>query len=128
MKTATYIAAYDTEADACLEAVRKIVKVHEKFEMPATFFLVARLLDKQGAEYRAILGGNPLFEIASHSYTHMLLRDHGTGGKAGPPEQYEREIVESKKRIEDHFGRPVRGFRAPVSQGPPRPTSGRGWR
>jgi len=36
-------------------------------------------------------------------------------GKAGPVERYGRELVESKKRIEDVFGRAVIGFRPPVS-------------
>jgi peptidoglycan/xylan/chitin deacetylase (PgdA/CDA1 family) len=110
----TYIAAYDTESDACLEGVRRIVQVHEKHHMPATFFLVARLLDGQGEEYRRLLGDNPLFEIACHSYTHMLLRPHRLCGQPGPTEQHPREIIESKRRIEDHFARAVTGFRTPV--------------
>ncbi len=111
----TYLAAYDVEHPDCLAALRSIVRVHEKHNMPGTCFIVAQLLDRQGAEYRALLGGHPLFEIACHSYTHMLLRDHPLCGKAGPKEQHEREVVASKKRIEDHFACAVEGFRAPVS-------------
>jgi peptidoglycan/xylan/chitin deacetylase (PgdA/CDA1 family) len=110
-----YIAAYDTETAACLAAVRKIVKVHERFEIPGTFFIVAQLLDAQQAEYVALLKGHPLFEIASHSYTHMVLRDTPEFGQAGPVEQFPHEIVDSKKRIEDAFGCRALGFRAPVS-------------
>ena len=110
-----YIAAYDTETPACLEAVRSIVKAHERFEMPATFFIVAGLLDDQEAEYAALLKDHPLFEIGSHSYTHMVLRDTPEFGKAGPDDQFPHEIIDSKKRIEDVFGREVAGFRAPVS-------------
>ena len=110
-----YVAAYDTESPACLEAVRRIVRMHEKHAAPATFFIVAQLLDANEAEYVALLKDNPLFEIASHSYTHMVLRDTPELGKAGPVEQFPREIVDSKRRIEDAFGREVVGFRAPVS-------------
>jgi hypothetical protein len=111
----TFCAAYDTESVACLEAVRRIVDVHERFRMPATFFIVAELLDTpQGAEYRRLIGGNPLFEIASHSYTHMLLREHRVCGKPGPSDLHAHEIIDSKKRIEDCFGRVVAGFRSPV--------------
>ena len=109
-----YIAAYDTETPACLEAVRKIVKAHEKHELPATFFIVAQLLDAQGAEYVAMLKGHPLFEIASHSYTHMVVSDTPEFGKAGPLERFPREIVDSKKRLEDAFNCEVIGFRTPV--------------
>ncbi|MHB1296256.1 MAG: polysaccharide deacetylase family protein [Anaerolineae bacterium] len=110
-----YIAAYDTEQPACLETVRKIVAMHEKHAMPGTFFLVAGLLEgPQRAEYKALLGDNPLFEVASHSYSHMVVRDTAEFGKAGPLEQFPKEIVESKKRIEDVFGAQVHGFRTPV--------------
>ena len=34
-----YVAAYDTETPACLAACRKIVDVHRRYAMPATFFL-----------------------------------------------------------------------------------------
>lgn len=109
-----YIAAYDTESDRCLAALPRIVELHEKYDMPGTFFIVARLLDgPQAAEYKALLGGNPRFEVASHTYTHMLLRKVRLSPPPGPPAQYEHEIIDSKRRIEDHFGRPVVGFRMP---------------
>jgi len=111
----TYIAAYDVEGEGCLDALRKILPLHERFEIPVTLFIVARLLDEQGGDYRELLGDHPLVEVASHSYTHMLLRDHPVCGKAGPSEEYEREIVESKQRIEEHFDCEVAGFRAACS-------------
>lgn len=110
-----YVAAYDTETPECLNAVRNIVAMHERHEMPATFFLVAGLLDEQRDEYVALLRDHPLFEIACHSYSHMLLCDTPEFGKAGPLEQFPHEIVESKARIEDVFGCQVTGFRPPVS-------------
>ena len=110
-----YVAAYDTESPDCLAALRTIVAVHEKYAMPATFFLVAGLLDNQAAEYRALLRDHPLFEIACHSYSHMVLRDTPGFGVAGPKDQFPHEIVESKARIEEVFGCRVEGFRPPVS-------------
>lgn len=109
-----YVAAYDTESPECLAGVRRIAEVHEAYGMPATFFMVAGLLDKQRAEYVSILGDNPLFEIACHTYTHMPLVDTPSYGKAGPVERLPYELVESKKRIEDVFGCEVTGFRPPV--------------
>ena len=109
-----YIAAYDTETHECLGAVRKIVEMHEKHETPATFFIVAQLLDAQGAEYVAMLKGHPLFEVACHSYSHMVVSDTPEFGKAGPLDRFPHEIVDSKKRIEDAFGCEVIGFRTPV--------------
>ena len=109
-----YIAAYDTEKPECLTALRAIVPVHERHGVPATIFIVACLLDSLEAELVALLRDHPLFEIACHSYTHMLLRDTADFGTAGPLERFPHEIVESKQRIEDAFGVEVRGFRPPV--------------
>lgn len=110
-----YVAAYDTESPDCLEHVRRIVAVHEAHQIPATFFIVAGLLDRQRDEYVALLRGHPLFEIACHSYSHMVLVDTPRFGKAGPASRFHHELVDSKKRLEDVFGCSVIGFRPPVS-------------
>ncbi len=110
----TYIAAYDTERPDCLEGVRKIVAMHEKFAMPATFFVVAGLLESQAGAYAALLRGHPLFEIACHTWSHMPLVDTPKYGSAGPPERYPRELVDSKRRLEDVFECEILGFRPPV--------------
>jgi hypothetical protein len=110
----TYIAAYDTELPECLTGVRRIVEMHERFDMPATFFMVAGLLDDQGDAYASLLRDHPLFEIACHTWSHMPLVDTPRFGLAGPPERYPRELVDSKRRLEDVFGCPVIGFRPPV--------------
>ena len=115
MKRVTlYVAAYDTENPRCLAGVREIVKQHEAHEMPATFFIVAKVFEENRAEYLALLRDHPLFEIGSHSYTHMVLRETSEYGQVGPVEQFPKEIVESKNVLEDGFGCEVMGFRTPV--------------
>jgi peptidoglycan/xylan/chitin deacetylase (PgdA/CDA1 family) len=109
-----FIPGYDVESPDCLEGVKNILKVHEKHEVPATFFTVASLLDKQGNDYLSLLKDHPLIEIASHTMTHMLLREHGYCGKPGPEEKYKEEIIGSKQRLEEHFECPVSGFRPAV--------------
>jgi hypothetical protein len=111
----TYVAAYDTEHPDCLLGVQRIVEVHEKYDVPATFFMVAGLLDRQRDEYVALIRDRPLFEVACHTYSHMPLVDTPRYGKAGPYERFPHEIVDSKKRLEDVFGCRVVGFRPPVS-------------
>ena len=110
-----YVAAYDTESPNCLTGVRRIVEVHEQHDVPATFFIVAGLLEKQKADYVALLRDHPLFEIACHTYSHMPLVDTPRFGKAGPVERFPHELVDSKKLLEDTFGVEVVGFRPPVS-------------
>ena len=110
-----YIAAYDTESvEECLAACRRIREVHERFGFPATFFIVGKLLEAEGAAYRTLLGENALFEIASHTYSHQLLRDHPVCGPAARPEERLREIQRGKELVEQTFGRPCAGMRPAV--------------
>lgn len=107
-----YIAAYDTEkAQDCLAACQQIRAVHEQFDFPGTFFIVGKRLEEEGAEYRALLGDVPQFEVASHTYSHKILRDHPFCGMTpGQPTRLE-EIQLGKERIEQTFGRPCVGMR-----------------
>lgn len=109
-KATRYIAAYDTESPACLKACEKIVALHKRREMPATFFILAKTLLAHPKEYRALLE-DPLFEIASHTYDHQMLRDNNFCGPAAPSEQIRKEIVASKKAIEEVFEKPCAGLR-----------------
>jgi len=106
-----YIAAYDTESKECLLACRRIRQIHERFEFPATFFVVGKRLEEASSEYRALLGDVPSFEIASHTYSHRMLRDHPFCGPAVEPDDRIREVCLGKELIEQTFGRTCRGMR-----------------
>ena len=130
-----YVSAYDTEAiypwweigdkpysastyqqmvsyegarlDECLDGVRAVAEVHLRHQAPATFFIVAQLAVAAGSRLREILD-HELFDLESHSYTHdnmIAIRDDAAAVR--------RELVDSKRVIEDLFGREVIGFTAP---------------
>jgi peptidoglycan/xylan/chitin deacetylase (PgdA/CDA1 family) len=105
-----YIAAYDTESPTCLEACRAIVEVHRKHRMPATFFLVGRTLEANAGEYRRLLD-DPLFEIASHTWSHRMLRDNPFCGPAVSDVAIREEILRGKELVESVFQRPCLGLR-----------------
>lgn len=110
--TTRYIAAYDTEAATrCATACKSIRAVHEQFDFPATFFIVGKRLEEEGAEYRAILGDVETFEIASHTYSHTILRDHPFCGNTPDLATREREIRLGKECVEQTFQRPCVGLR-----------------
>jgi len=109
-KNTRYIAAYDTESPACLAACRKIVNVHKRFEMPATFFILGKTLDAHPAEYRELLD-HPLFEVATHTYSHRMLRDNDFCGAAIPLDERRKEIFKGKEAVERVFERPCIGLR-----------------
>ena len=93
----------------CLDGIRAVAEVHGRLGIPATFFLVGELVEHAGAELRSILDG-PLFDKQCHSYSHENLVQIVDDKKA-----LRREIVDSKRLIEDTFGSEVSGFTTPGS-------------
>jgi peptidoglycan/xylan/chitin deacetylase (PgdA/CDA1 family) len=106
-----YIAAYDTESPACLPACRKIVEVHRRLQMPATFFITGKTLEANTREYKELLA-DPLFEVASHTWSHKMLRENVFCGRAASAEEQREEVFRAKELIEHVFERPCLGLRA----------------
>ena len=134
-----YVAGYDTEAifpwwelgetpgsarsyqqvvsyegarlDECLDGVRAVAEVHLRRQAPATFFIVAQLALAAGSRLREILD-HDLFDLQSHSFTHRNML-----GIRDDPDALRHELVDSKRVIEDLFGREVTGFTAPGGHG-----------
>lgn len=111
--TVRYIAAYDTESPTCLQACRKIVEVHKRLGVPATFFITGRTLEANVVEYKGLLA-DPLFEVASHTWSHKLLRDNALCGRAVSADEKREEIFKAKELIERVFERPCIGLRPAV--------------
>jgi len=113
----TYLAAYDTENPLCHAALPRIVAMHERCAMPATFFIVSGIVPGHETELKALLD-HPLFEIASHTHTHELLATHSRSASPPVPDsELPNEVLGSKKRLEDLFGCRVNGFRPPWGYG-----------
>lgn len=107
-----FIPAYDTEMPGvCVEACRKIAAVHRRRNVPATFFIVGQVIEADGAVLRPLLDEPGLFEVASHTYSHQLLRDHGMCGPGVGPAAVHHEVHRSKQLVEELFGRECLGFR-----------------
>ena len=102
------IAGYDGEAlRECLEGIRAVANVHLEHDTPATFFVVAKLLERGGRDLVKILD-HPLFDIQCHAYTHANLIE-----LAHDEEALRHELVDAKRVIEDAFSRPVIGLTTP---------------
>jgi len=105
------VAAYDCEKPKdCFAAARTLVAIHEKLGVPATFFVVGRLLEESPEEFHRLLD-DPLFEVASHSYSHKLFRDHPICGPAASAPEIRDEILRGKETVERVFGRECLGLR-----------------
>lgn len=105
-----YIAAYDTErvskpggaVPSCVEACEAIVAMHKRHNMPATFFVVGKTLEATPDAYRRLLD-DPLFEIASHTYSHRMLRDHPFCGPAVSADDVREQVLRGKEVVDRMF-------------------------
>jgi hypothetical protein len=86
-------------------ALPRILKLLDKFNAKATFFLIAQELSLHPESAKLILESG--HEIASHSLSHPVPFQNIN------PEQLHSEIFLSKQILEEISGQPVIGFRAP---------------
>lgn len=106
------VPAYDVEMPgACLTACKRIVEVHKQHQMPGTFFITGLVLEDDGTEFKRLLDDTDLFEVATHTYSHKLFRDHPVCGPASPLNEIREEIFKGKQLVEDVFERECVGLR-----------------
>jgi signal transduction histidine kinase len=110
-KPPLYVAAYDVEADpeVSATATRAVAAVHRRHQAPATFFIVTRLLETAGNEFRAILD-DELFDVQSHTHTHARLKELTASGER---QALKRELELPRELIRNTFGREVQGLTTP---------------
>lgn len=113
-----YLAAYDTEWGPdgfSPEEVEVIADIHRRHNAPATFFIVGKLLEisEHARKLRHVLD-DELFDIQSHTYRHLLLKDNRLGGKGLALDEIEMEVVKTNEIITRVFGRKVMGLRTPA--------------
>ncbi|MDQ3911637.1 MAG: polysaccharide deacetylase family protein [Actinomycetota bacterium] len=109
-----YVFAYDLEdTDLCLRATPRLVELHRRYEIPATFFVLGTVLERCGAELRAVFGDDPLFDIASHTYSHRPLKHNRIHGQGVDLDELQREVGLGLQLVEEVFQRPCVGVRSP---------------
>lgn len=94
--------SFDGRAAMCVDRILALLQEHRA---SATFFILGWLARRDGQMVRHIAEAG--YELASHGMSHAML-DRLT------PEEFRRELDESRKLLEDLSGRPVRGYRAPT--------------
>jgi polysaccharide deacetylase family protein (PEP-CTERM system associated) len=78
----------------------------EKYQIPATFFVLGSLAKQKKHIVERILKAGPSHEIASHSYEHELVFEMKQN-------EIRRNLADSKKLLEDLSGTKILGYRAP---------------
>lgn len=111
-----YLPVYDVEyladVEYSLRALASVVAVHRRLRAPATFCICGALLEQAGPRYAELLRGE-LFDVHSHTYTHMRLK---RAHECEPPvdlAQARDEIERTAALLERHLGVSNPGLRTP---------------
>lgn len=111
-----FLVTVDVEPDwgmrgrqAVQETLPRLADLLGRHGVRATFFIVAEMLENCAELFGRTLAGH---EVGSHGLTHRVLTELA-------PAEVEREVVESKRRLEQALQRRIRGFRAPFLRLPP---------
>lgn len=99
--------------DACSTLDRsfyddRITRVMVETKTPATLFISGRWAEKHLRQMR-VLAGNPLFEIANHSYIHPHMTEV-------PPERQREELLWTQQILLTLTGKLPRFFRPPYGE------------
>jgi polysaccharide deacetylase family protein (PEP-CTERM system associated) len=86
-------------------SVDTILELLDRHGARATFFVLGWVARHEPEVVRRIAGAG--HEIASHGTNHHMIGDLG-------PAAFRDDLLESRKRLEDIAGCPVRGYRAPT--------------
>jgi len=86
------------------KSVNIILQLFQKYNVKATFFVVGYVADKNPQIIKKIV--NSGHEVATHGYLHRRIFDM-------TPEEFEQDLLKSKKIIETVSGKKVLGYRAP---------------
>lgn len=93
---------YQKRLTPCVERILKLLSDHQA---TATFFVLGWVARHERDLIRKIVDAG--HEIASHGMDHRMLQHFS-------PASFERDLLESRKLLEDISGRAVLGYRAPT--------------
>ncbi|GIG89340.1 lipoprotein [Plantactinospora endophytica] len=90
----------------------RIVELLERQEIPATFFLTGKWVERY-PELTRRLAGNPRFELANHTYGHHAFTRNCHGLPTLPAARLTEDVARTFRVIEPYGGRQTRYFRFP---------------
>ena len=64
---------WDTWLEETLASITQITRILKKHEVPATFFIVGKVIERAGQDLSDLLNDSFLFDIGSHTYSHMEI-------------------------------------------------------
>ncbi|WLS43990.1 polysaccharide deacetylase family protein [Micromonospora profundi] len=90
----------------------RILDLLEREQVPATFFLTGKWVQRYPEVTRRI-AGNPRFELANHTYGHLAFTGDCYGLPRLPARGMTEDVAKTFRVIEPYGGRQTRYFRFP---------------
>ncbi|MFI6761435.1 polysaccharide deacetylase family protein [Micromonospora sp. NPDC050417] len=90
----------------------RIVELLEREQLPATFFLTGKWVERY-PELTRRLAGNPRFELANHTYGHQAFTGNCYDLPRVPSRNMTEDVAKTFRVIEPYGGRQTRYFRFP---------------
>ncbi|WP_246016972.1 polysaccharide deacetylase family protein [Micromonospora pisi] len=90
----------------------RIVELLEREQLPATFFLTGKWVERY-PELTRRLAGNPRFELANHTYGHLAFTGNCYDLPRVPSRNMTEDVAKTFRVIEPYGGRQTRYFRFP---------------
>jgi len=113
---ATFLFGYDVEylpdPDLSVRATSQVIDLHQRREVPATFFLLGALLEMRREAWRRMFD-RPGLDVAQHTWSHRLLVDHQVFGDAANESEASLEISRTRDLIAEVLGRETVGLTTP---------------
>lgn len=106
-----FFEAWDEEYDYLTEPTHRTLDLFDEFDMKATFFVVADVVDNYPGLVEEIAERG--HEIGCHGLHHATAIDPDTKEPLFDRGEYRERIATAKRKLEDASGQDVTGFRAP---------------
>ena len=111
---------YDVESNSEAPSfLANVLPLHKELEAPCTFFILGSVLEANAPCFKPFVG-EPLFDLAQHTYSHVLLKtvlmDDGKKlelFRGGTPEQIDDEVGRTNKLLLDVLGIRCEGLAGP---------------
>ncbi len=120
----TMLIGYDVEWQSAEEEVTEhflatALPLHERLNVPTTFFIVGQTLERCLPHFQAIKD-HPLIDLQQHTYSHQLLKTvyiddgHSIRVKRGvPPEETRQEVRKTSQLLNKHLAVNCNGLTGP---------------
>ena len=125
MNKAIFCVGYDVEngrVKITRKFLKSMLKVHEKYEVPATLFVVGKTLEQNIEQFKELVD-HPLIDFQQHTYSHLIFKKihmkvdgvESSVGEDEPIEKIRSELERANASFKTNLGVKVEGLTTPYA-------------